>query len=140
MGTATRIPQGQLSRRSALRILGHCLAWLPFAGALVALVRRAGAARPPRQVRVAPEFKDGFAFAGDVVVHSDGDGRLSARSTKCTHLGCRIGRAEDGQLVCPCHGSRFHPDGRVACGPAGQALAPLVVATDPSTGALIVEV
>ncbi len=136
----TRTPGRQLSRRTAGRILVRSLLWLPFAGPLVALIRRTGSGRPLRQVRVAPEFKDGFAIAGDVVVHAAVDGRLNALSTRCTHLGCRIGRVDDGQLVCPCHGSRFHPDGAVACGPAGEPLAPLAVATDPATGELIVDV
>jgi Rieske Fe-S protein len=113
---------------------------LPFAGALAALVRRSGAGRPARQVQVAPEFRDGFAFGGEVVVHQAADGSTSALSTRCSHLGCRISRVEDGLLVCPCHGSRFHPDGRVATGPASTPLASLPVSSDPSTGTLVVDV
>ena len=39
----------------------------------------------------------------------------------CTHLGCLI-RQEEAQLTCPCHGSRFAPDGSVLQGPAAQSL------------------
>ncbi len=46
-------------------------------------------------------------------------------SSTCTHLGCRIDHAEDGQLVCPCHGSRFSLTGSVVRGPASRALQPL---------------
>ena len=116
------------------------LAVAPFAWALAAMVRRSGAGRPARQVRVAPEFRDGFAFGGEVVVHRTDDGSVSALSTRCTHLGCRISRVEDGLLVCPCHGSRFHADGRVATGPATTPLTALPVSLDPSTGTLVVDV
>lgn len=140
MATPSRPPSRPASRRELLRRLAASLAALPFAGVLAALVHRSGAGRPTRQVRVAPEFRDGYAFGGDVVVHQAADGGVSALSTRCTHLGCRISRVEDGLLVCPCHGSRFHPDGRVATGPANRPLAPLAVSADASTGTLIVDV
>ena len=62
---------------------------------------------------------------GDLVATSrDEDGTLHAVSPVCTHLGCRVAwnRAERS-WDCPCHGSRFGPDGRVLQGPAVQPLA-----------------
>ena len=62
---------------------------------------------------------------GDLVAASrDADGTLHAVSPTCTHLGCRVAwnRAERS-WDCPCHGSRFAPDGRVLQGPAVQPLA-----------------
>lgn len=52
-------------------------------------------------------------------VHRDEDGNVHAVSAKCTHLGCLVAfnRAER-TWECPCHGSRFDPDGRVVQGPA----------------------
>ena len=44
-----------------------------------------------------------------------------ALSLACPHLGCRVAPAADG-FVCPCHGSRFHPDGGLARGPAARPL------------------
>ena len=128
------------SRRAALRRLAGVLAILPFGSALVTMVRRSGSGRPPRQVRVAPAFKDGYAFGGEVVVHAGGDGRVTALSTRCTHLGCRISRAEDGLLVCPCHGSRFHADGRVATGPASHPLQTLTATVESPSGTIVVDV
>jgi glycine/D-amino acid oxidase-like deaminating enzyme/nitrite reductase/ring-hydroxylating ferredoxin subunit len=68
---------------------------------------------------------------GDIVDHDgdkvaayrDDDGRLTAVSSRCTHLGCQVNwnRAERS-WDCPCHGSRFAPDGRVLEGPAVHAL------------------
>ncbi len=41
-----------------------------------------------------------------------------ALSAVCTHLGCTV--RDDGErgFACPCHGSRYQRDGRVAAGPA----------------------
>ncbi len=46
-----------------------------------------------------------------------------ALSLRCTHLGCTVAldRAA-GELVCPCHGSRFALDGAVVAGPAENPL------------------
>jgi rieske iron-sulfur protein len=57
---------------------------------------------------------------------------LVAFSAICTHLGCSVIAQPnaDGQIVCPCHGSRFDPaDGaRVVQGPAGRPLPALPIA------------
>jgi glycine/D-amino acid oxidase-like deaminating enzyme/nitrite reductase/ring-hydroxylating ferredoxin subunit len=61
---------------------------------------------------------------GDLVAASrDADGTVHTVSTRCTHLGCRVAwnRAERS-WDCPCHGSRFAPDGAVLQGPAVQPL------------------
>ncbi|MFI7408441.1 FAD-dependent oxidoreductase [Streptomyces sp. NPDC049627] len=60
---------------------------------------------------------------GQWAIHCDEDGRLQAVSARCTHLGCIVAfnRAEQA-WECPCHGSRFAPDGRVLQGPAVRPL------------------
>jgi cytochrome b6-f complex iron-sulfur subunit len=41
----------------------------------------------------------------------------------CTHLGCTFPwNGNAGQFQCPCHGSRFGPDGSVERGPADRPL------------------
>jgi glycine/D-amino acid oxidase-like deaminating enzyme/nitrite reductase/ring-hydroxylating ferredoxin subunit len=56
-------------------------------------------------------------------VHRDEQGRLHAVSARCTHLGCIV-RWNAGERTwdCPCHGSRFEPEGAVLTGPATQPL------------------
>jgi Rieske Fe-S protein len=51
------------------------------------------------------------------------DGRLSTVSAVCTHMGCLV-RWNDAERTwdCPCHGSRFQPDGKVFAGPAESPL------------------
>ncbi len=48
----------------------------------------------------------------------------------CTHLGCLVNH-EAGEFACPCHGSRFRPDGSVVQGPAVQALPHVAVSRTP---------
>jgi len=68
---------------------------------------------------------------GDIVHHQgdkvagyrDDEGGLVAVSTRCTHLGCQVNwNAAERSWDCPCHGSRFAPDGRVLQGPAVHRL------------------
>lgn len=55
-----------------------------------------------------------------VAVYRDAEG-VHAISTICTHLGCVVKPTAEG-FECPCHGSRFQPDGAVARGPAPRPL------------------
>jgi Rieske Fe-S protein len=51
------------------------------------------------------------------------DGELFAVSPVCTHLGCKVHwNSVETSWDCPCHGSRFRPDGTVIEGPAIAAL------------------
>jgi Rieske Fe-S protein len=61
-----------------------------------------------------------------------------ALSSVCTHLGCmtRFER-EQGQLACPCHGSRFTLDGHVKQGPAPRSLPRLQLTLE--RGVLVVD-
>ena len=59
-----------------------------------------------------------------VAVHRDDDGRLHARSAVCPHLNCVVGwNPGEGSWDCPCHGSRFDPNGSIIDGPAVSDLA-----------------
>jgi Rieske Fe-S protein len=61
-----------------------------------------------------------------IAVHRGEDGRLERRSAVCTHAGCIVHWDSTARIwACPCHGSRFHPDGEVINGPATAALARL---------------
>ena len=53
----------------------------------------------------------------------DENGTLHAVSTVCTHLGCQVNwNSGDRSWDCPCHGSRFSPDGEILHGPAVSPL------------------
>jgi glycine/D-amino acid oxidase-like deaminating enzyme/nitrite reductase/ring-hydroxylating ferredoxin subunit len=60
-----------------------------------------------------------------IAVYRRPDGSLSRRSAVCTHLGCVVGWNEaERTWDCPCHGSRFTPEGDVISGPAETPLPP----------------
>jgi glycine/D-amino acid oxidase-like deaminating enzyme/nitrite reductase/ring-hydroxylating ferredoxin subunit len=51
------------------------------------------------------------------------DGSLTLRSAVCTHMGCLVDwNAAERTWDCPCHGSRFKPNGAVIGGPAESPL------------------
>ncbi len=61
--------------------------------------------------------------AKQVAVSRDLDGTLHAVSARCTHMGCIVSwNPAENSWDCPCHGSRFAPDGRVLQGPAVDPL------------------
>ena len=58
-----------------------------------------------------------------VAVSRDPDGTLHAVSARCTHVGCIVSwNPAERSWDCPCHGSRFAPDGEVIQGPAVRPL------------------
>jgi glycine/D-amino acid oxidase-like deaminating enzyme/nitrite reductase/ring-hydroxylating ferredoxin subunit len=58
-----------------------------------------------------------------VAVHRRRGGELVAVSAACTHMGCTVAWNDAEETWdCPCHGSRFLPDGGVVEGPAVRPL------------------
>jgi glycine/D-amino acid oxidase-like deaminating enzyme/nitrite reductase/ring-hydroxylating ferredoxin subunit len=58
-----------------------------------------------------------------VAVYRDEAGLLTERSAVCTHLECVVRwNTKERSWDCPCHGSRFAPDGTVLNGPAAEPL------------------
>ena len=58
-------------------------------------------------------------FEGErACVYRDDSGRTHILPSRCSHLGCRLEwNADDTAWECPCHGSRFEPDGAILDGP-----------------------
>ena len=60
---------------------------------------------------------------GLLAIYRDNDGRFHECSAACTHLGCVVQWNDvEKSWDCPCHGSRFAPDGVVLNGPAAKPL------------------
>jgi cytochrome b6-f complex iron-sulfur subunit len=58
-----------------------------------------------------------------LTVEQDGTIAPAGIVDNCTHLGCTFPwNAMDQQFQCPCHGSRYAPDGSVVRGPADRPL------------------
>ena len=73
---------------------------------------------------LAPGEGDIVRHGGEKVAgHRRDDGTLVAVSPLCTHLGCQVNwNTAERSWDCPCHGSRFAPDGEVLQGPAVHRL------------------
>lgn len=62
-----------------------------------------------------------------------------AVSAVCTHLGCITQwKPEANQIACPCHGSKFQPDGKKMEGPAPRPLPHFAIVLSPD-GELVVD-
>ena len=123
-----KVPQVSQERRN---LLSRGIQWL---GALLAaaflypLLRFTGHKIPakPRLIEVAaPLPLSGVHIHHDFLLFA-GQGeqlRPHAVSRICTHLGCRVNYQADKQLIeCPCHQSRFTPQGVRLSGPAEKNL------------------
>lgn len=61
-------------------------------------------------------------------VHRADDSTLTVLSPVCPHMKCHVAwNAAESSWDCPCHGSRFQPDGRVIEGPAMRPLEPVAL-------------
>jgi cytochrome b6-f complex iron-sulfur subunit len=79
---------------------------------------------------------DKFAKSNRVMLIRKGD-RLYATTATCTHKDCIVKHVQ-GEIRCPCHGSRFDLDGDVTKGPAKSPLPRLAIAQN-ANGRIIVD-
>jgi len=135
MSTASpsRLDAEPVSRRDFLGLAAVWSAASALLMAAVGLLRLPKAAVLPSpshtfRTRLPESLGAGEAYvpAGrSVALFRDAEG-VYAISTVCTHLGCIVKPVGTG-FDCPCHGSRFAPDGSVIKGPAPQPLPWLAV-------------
>lgn len=83
---------------------------------------RKGSSTPVENLR--PGEGEIVQHGGEKVAASrDDQGTLHVVSARCTHLGCLVNwNNAERSWDCPCHGSRFAPDGTVLEGPAVHRL------------------
>ncbi len=105
-----------------LWLLGVMLAY-PFY-AFISKVRY----RPPIEFDVSKSLKPGqFHVEKAFVLFETNEGPY-ALSRTCPHLGCTVQYFEQEKMfVCPCHQSKFSPDGKYISGPAKKDLSRLKV-------------
>jgi nitrite reductase/ring-hydroxylating ferredoxin subunit len=122
-----------VQRRDFLWLAAKGLLALSGALGLVGILRyfsyRPGPVKPTRfELGPSSEYPPGsrtvVAEASAVLIH--GPDGFQALSLICPHLGCTVEAAPAG-FNCPCHGSRFGPDGAVRRGPATEPLRALRV-------------
>ena len=115
---------GALSFAGVLRFLSH----EPYPSPVTKFDLGLAEDFPPGTVARIPE-------ASAMVVHAEQG--LVAYSLVCPHLGCTVESQKDG-FECPCHGSRFDPQGSLVRGPASQGLRILKLEVDQA-GHLILD-
>ncbi len=86
----------------------------------------------PIAIRVTRE--DGYSQVVErqvVFLVKTGASEVTALSSTCTHLGCRVSwNADDQTLKCPCHGGVFDRSGAVKSGPPPKPLDTLPTRVD----------
>jgi Rieske Fe-S protein len=82
----------------------------------------------PTPVTIRVTREDGYSQVVErqVVFLVKTGSQVTALSSTCTHLGCRVSwNADEKLLKCPCHGGKFDRTGAVKAGPPPQPLARL---------------
>ena len=117
-----------INRRDFLKISTNSLLALSGLLGLGGLIRFLGYqfdAPPPSEFDIGPEInfprssRTVLAHIPAIVIH-DEEG-LHVLSLTCSHLGCMVEPRNFG-FECPCHSSRYEPDGRLLRGPASEDL------------------
>jgi thiosulfate dehydrogenase [quinone] large subunit len=103
--------------------------------ASIANVDRVGAAR----IRIPASAPSPLPAGDPGIIVKLADGTYVAYDATCTHQGCRVGwDAQDGVLLCPCHGAAFDPrdHGAVLGGPTNIPLTELPIVVDHQAGTI----
>lgn len=128
-----------ITRKQFFQRIGLVLL-LPLAGIWYSMADRLKLGdQQKKTIIIPPVIPEGVTFYDSVIVSKAGD-TIEVFSSKCTHLGCKINKIENGLLVCPCHGSEFHENGTVARGPASKPLEKLPYTINPKTREITVDV
>jgi nitrite reductase/ring-hydroxylating ferredoxin subunit len=125
-----------VSRRDVLRVAGQAALAVAGVAALAGVGRYlAFDANPPARARFTLDLPEAYPVGSVTQVPAarawlvrDPRG-IFALSGICTHLGCTVRQAPEG-FECPCHGSRFAPDGQVLSGQARKPLPRFLVGLD----------
>ncbi len=88
--------------------------------------------------RLPLDLPQGISFHHGIIVNRRSN-KYFVISAHCTHLGCTIDTMKEGELLCPCHGSRYSLDGKVVSGPARRNLKLLRHRIDEKENVLIIE-
>ncbi len=136
----------KFARRDFFQLfLGWCCAFFAFGASAVAAVRYMVPNvlyEPDRRFKaLRPEdYPEGTTFLPEVRVYLMRKGsQFRAVSAVCTHLGCTVNRAADGNgFHCPCHGSQFDENARIISGPAPRGLPWFLVSRSPD-GRMVID-
>ncbi len=130
-----------INRKAFLRIItfGTATAFVALWGNMIGKQKQVNTKPVVTKLNAAKIGNGIFFFERFILVKSNSS--LKVFSNRCTHAGCRINQEIAGQLVCPCHGSRYEAaTGKVVQGPAGIPLSDIPFNTDAKTGEIIIKI
>jgi len=119
---------GALLSVPLLRFVIHPLirGTIPLAWTEVGEVKEFASATSPVKRLIKIEQRDGWrklVTEKALYVCKDADGRLTAFSSICPHLGCSLAwHDENNNFVCPCHNGQFSADGKLLGGPPPRGM------------------
>ena len=90
-----------------------------------------------QKLKISSDIPQGLSISGPVIINKVTDD-IKIYSSKCTHLGCRITKIENNEIVCPCHGSRYNSDGEPVKGPSIKPLETLKFNIDKESNEIII--
>ncbi len=130
-----RLTQEEVPRRDFLGLAGIWTAGLAILGSVIGMARLTKPALLPeegKRIRIGrpADYQPASATVlprQKILILSRDEG-IAALSLICTHLGCIVTKTDEG-FSCPCHGSKFGPEGEAISGPAPRALRWLEVST-----------
>ena len=70
------------------------------------------------------DLTDGIKFVDEIIISKTND-NINIFSARCPHLGCKINNLEGNVIICPCHGSKYNPEGKLISGPSKNNLTKL---------------
>jgi Rieske Fe-S protein len=95
-----------------------------------------GGSGPLATVKTADVPVGGGVVTGQAVVVQPTAGTYKAYSAVCTHQGCLVSQVQQGEIICPCHGSMFSVS--TGAPDQGPAQAPLQALTATVQGDSVV--
>ena len=120
-------PKSEIARRDFLALLGRGALWATAGITVVAVLRYLSFTEPTTPQVFALDEPKSYppdsttpVAEGRAFIRHDERGLYAINAT-CTHLGCLVKQSQSG-FDCPCHGSRYTPNGAVTNGPATQPL------------------
>jgi Rieske Fe-S protein len=99
--------------------------------------KKQSAIRRQTKIRIPDYLPDGIHVFKQAIVVKENN-KIALFSPFCTHLGCRLNRTRENQIICPCHGSAFDTEGFPVKGPATHPLKKLPYEQDPTSGELLI--
>ena len=92
---------------------------------------------PNPLIRLSDDIPIGLSIQ-DQFIFSNSEKGLKVFSSRCTHLGCKITMIDQGEIVCPCHGSRYNENGKPIKGPSIKRLTELTYEFDKENNELVI--